>query len=310
MAVFGKKEGVPAEQPAQPASPSGPPVQEVMTMKSQGLNNNQIIQNLQREGYKSHQIFDAMNQADLHLAQSTGSPATQQSQPGAEVPSVSEPEMSPYYEKKAQPWPGSSPGLEPLSGQQPPTGAGETIIPPQQPPAQPVEPLTNKSPFDEGQAFGLEQPPAGAQPQPFAAPSAEGPAEAVPTGESGDAELDRIEEVAEAIIDEKWSELMKHIQKVIEWKERVDARIVEMENQFKNLQEEFDKLHENILGKIAEYDQNIRDVGTEIKGMEKVFQKIIPELTTNVSELSKLTSTIKNSTIKKEKEKKKKATKE
>ena len=159
MAVFGKKEGEPVEQPAQPAAPSGPPVQEVMTMKSQGLNNNQIIQNLQREGYKSHQIFDAMNQADLHLAQSTGSPASQQPQPGAAVPSASEPEMSPYYEKKAQPWPESSPGLEPLSGQQPP-GAGETIVPPQQPPAKPVESAAGQSPFDEGQAFGLGQPPA------------------------------------------------------------------------------------------------------------------------------------------------------
>ena len=74
----------------------------------------------------------------------------------------------------------------------------------------------------------------------------------------------------------------------------MDSRIIEMENRFKSLEEEFNKLHESVIGKVQEYDQNIRDVGTEIKGMEKVFQKIIPELTTNVSELSKLTDSLKD----------------
>lgn len=281
MALFGKREEQPAGQ--QPAAPSGPPVQEVLTMKGQGLTNNQVIQNLQREGYKSHQIFDAMNQADLYLVQSTSQSGGQPAQ--EPMPSVSEPEMSPYYEKGAQPWPESSPGFE--QPRPPQVGAEETMFPSQQRPAEP------QSPFDEGQAFGLSSSGSFGGGAPAA--------EEVLAGGGGDGELDRIEEVVEAIIDEKWSELMKHIQKVLEWKERVDSRIVEMENKFKNLEVQFDKLNENIIGKISEYDQNIRDVGSEIKGMEKVFQKIIPELTTNVSELSKLTDTMKEEKRKKTK---------
>ena len=44
---------------------SGLPVDMIKTMRAQGLDNNQIIQALQREGYSSTSIFDAMNQADM-----------------------------------------------------------------------------------------------------------------------------------------------------------------------------------------------------------------------------------------------------
>src|SRR3989344_5331468 len=62
MALFGmgkKPEGPPKETT---------PVDEVLRMREQGFSNNQIVQALQRSGYKTHQIFDAMNQADLKSA--------------------------------------------------------------------------------------------------------------------------------------------------------------------------------------------------------------------------------------------------
>ncbi len=98
-----------------------------------------------------------------------------------------------------------------------------------------------------------------------------------------------IEETTEAIINEKWKELMSNLQKVNEWKDSMEHRLVTMENNFKNLQTNFDKLHQAIIGKVGEYDQNILNVGTEIKAMEKVFQKILPTFTENVNELSRIT---------------------
>jgi len=104
---------------------------------------------------------------------------------------------------------------------------------------------------------------------------------------------ERIEEVAEAIIDEKWNALVKDINKVIEWKERTEARIVKMEQEIKGLKEGFDALHKGVLGKISEYDKNLMDVGSEIKAMEKVFQKILPTFTENVNKLSRIAGNIK-----------------
>lgn len=99
----------------------------------------------------------------------------------------------------------------------------------------------------------------------------------------------RIEEMAEAIIDEKWEEMLKNISKIAEWKDISDSKITKLEQEMKDLKENFDRLHKAIIGKISEYDRNILNVGTEIKAMEKVFQKIIPTFTENVSELSRIT---------------------
>ncbi|MBN2142406.1 hypothetical protein JW711_03680 [Candidatus Woesearchaeota archaeon] len=54
--------------------PSDLPVDQVKTLRSRGFDNNQIVQALQRNGYSSTQIFDALNQADLVGGAAPGSP--------------------------------------------------------------------------------------------------------------------------------------------------------------------------------------------------------------------------------------------
>ena len=51
-------------------------------------------------------------------------------------------------------------------------------------------------------------------------------------------------------------------------------------------------MHKGILGKISEYDQNLVNVGTEIKAMEKVFEKILPSFTDNVQRLSRIVGSV------------------
>jgi uncharacterized coiled-coil DUF342 family protein len=103
-------------------------------------------------------------------------------------------------------------------------------------------------------------------------------------------ERTHIEEIAEAIIDEKWEELIKNLNKISEWRDQTENKISRLEQQFSDLKDNFDKLHKAIIGKIGEYDNNIINVATEIKAMEKVFQKILPTFTENVNELSRITS--------------------
>lgn len=190
------------------AMPSGPPVDtpidKVLGMRQQGLTNNQIIQNLQRLGYDSDQIFNAINQADIKGGV-TNAPS-------------------------------------------PDFGGGQT-------------PAPEQAPQTVAEDYGADR--------------------------------ERIEEVAEAIIDEKWDELVKNINKIIEWKNKSETKISSLEQQFKDLKNDFDKLHQAVIGKIGEYDQNILNVGTEIKVMEKVFQKVLPTLTENVNELSRITKGMK-----------------
>jgi len=100
---------------------------------------------------------------------------------------------------------------------------------------------------------------------------------------------ERIQEVAEAIIDEKWEEIANDIKKVIEWKERSEDRIAKLEQQVIDMRLSIDSLTKSIMSKISAYDQNIVDVGTEVKAMEKVFQKVLPTLTESVNKLDRMT---------------------
>lgn len=103
----------------------------------------------------------------------------------------------------------------------------------------------------------------------------------------------QMEEVVEAVVEEKWSDLIKNVDKIIQWKDKVDGKFTELETEFKNLKEGFDKLHTNILSKVGEYDTSIKDVGAEINALEKVFQKLLPSFTQNVSDLSRIVKDMK-----------------
>jgi len=102
------------------------------------------------------------------------------------------------------------------------------------------------------------------------------------------------EELIEAIIDEKWNDLLKDINKIIEWKNTAETRLVTVEQQIKDLKDQFDNLHNAVVGKIGEYDKHILDVGAELQAMEKVFAKILPVFTQNVSELTRITDDLKS----------------
>ncbi len=136
------------------------------------------------------------------------------------------------------------------------------------------------------------------QPYPMPPPPpdqfAQGQQEQFEGGEYGFGNESQIEEIAEAIIDEKWGELVKNINKIIEWKNATEARINSLDQAFKDLKHEFDKLQTAVVGKVGEYDKNILEVGAEIKAMEKVFQKVLPAFTENVNELSRIVYKVKS----------------
>lgn len=212
MALFGF--GKKSKEPEIPSAP-GLPIDQVMVLRQRRMDNNQIIQELERQGYNSSQIFDALNQANL-----------------------------------------SSPGFE-----------------------QPME--------------NMDRPPQPTFPQ--EQPSYPGPIQRLEPTPPPQSLIDKeqIEEIAEAIIDEKWKEFEEDIKIIIDWKEKTEAKINQLEQQIRDLTESLDNLHKSIVSKISDYDRNITDVGTEIKAMEKVFQKVLPSLTENVNKLDRMTKSSK-----------------
>lgn len=212
MALFGF--GDKQRAPPEPLSAPGSPMDLVLALKQQNMSNDQIISELERQGYNSSQIFDALNKANI------SGPAPYQ-QPNMNMP----PPQSDF---------------------------------PQEAPFMPQE-----------QQF--DQPPPPAQ-----------------------VDEDKIEEIAEAIIDEKWKEFEDDVKVILDWKEQTEIKIDKIEQQVNDLTQSLNTLHQSILGKISQYDRNITDVGVEIKAMEKVFQKVLPNLTENVNKLERMTKSSKS----------------
>ena len=200
-----------------------------------GRNCGQDSSCLQRDGYKSHQIFDALNQAET--------------KPGAPVDnSIPQP---PIQDTPAPDYPQPSPVQSPTA-------------------SQPLQPNPGQAPY---------------------------PYEDYSYGQPAPANREEIEEVAESIIEEKWQDFLKSVNKILEWKDSVETKITKIEHEIKTLKSDYDKLHKGVLGKISEYDKSIVNVGTEVKALGKTFEKILPTLAENVSELSRITSKVKGKKV-------------
>jgi hypothetical protein len=221
MALFGKKkEKTPSPEQVSGLFPpegagNGVPMNTISNLQQQGLSNDQIIQELQNEGYNSQEIFDALNNVDT-----------------TNIPG------SPIDDSRI--------GQGPSALDQPPMDMG--------------------APVNDAPNMG--------------APAMNNPV--------FNETKENIEEMAEAIIDEKWEELVKSINKIIEWKDKIEGRLTKIEQDIQNVKENFSQLHSSVIGKINEYDKNIVNVGTEVKAMGKVFEKVLPTFTENVNELKRV----------------------
>ena len=147
--------------------------------------------------------------------------------------------------------------------------------------AQPEETAPTGGEYQSGESSGYQYPS-----NPAGYPAASGMAPA----ESG--MFERMEEIAESLIDEKWEALLKEVKKILDWKEKVEAQQKELLSTVKKLKEDFTVLHQGVLGRLEEYDTRMQDVGTELKAVGKVFKDVVPEFVENVKELSQLTERV------------------
>jgi len=104
---------------------------------------------------------------------------------------------------------------------------------------------------------------------------------------------ERMQEIAEAMIDEKWDDLITEVKKIIEWKNKTEERQSKLQHDVDKLKEDFKTLQQAVLGKLEDYDTRMRDVGTELKAVGKVFKDVIPTFVDNVKELSSLKDDLK-----------------
>ena len=104
---------------------------------------------------------------------------------------------------------------------------------------------------------------------------------------------EKIEEIAESIIGEKWRRLATEAGDFASWKEKVRVEIVSIKQEVLRVEQRFESLQNAILGRMKEYDRSVDDVSTDVKAVEKLLQEILKPLADNVKELKHITDKMK-----------------
>ncbi|MBI2148733.1 hypothetical protein HYU23_03565 [Candidatus Woesearchaeota archaeon] len=71
-------------------------------------------------------------------------------------------------------------------------------------------------------------------------------------------DMERIHEIIEAIIGEKWQEVMSNVGNIAVWKEKTNNDIISIKQELIRLQERFEQLQNAVLGRVKEYDEGIK----------------------------------------------------
>src|SRR3989344_1521462 len=98
-------------------------------------------------------------------------------------------------------------------------------------------------------------------------------------------DIDRVQELAETIVNERWEDLMGKMGNLPVWRERTSVDLAAVKQELLRLESRFEQLQGAVLGRVKEYDEGVRSLHTEMKALEKVFQQILEPLVSNIKEL-------------------------
>ena len=98
---------------------------------------------------------------------------------------------------------------------------------------------------------------------------------------------DDTEALVESIVKEKWDDLVGDVGDLAIWKESVKNDLASVKQELLRFENRFDSLQRSIIGKVHDYNKGIKDIGSDIRALDNVLQKIITPLSTNIRELNK-----------------------
>ncbi len=267
------------------------PAGRVMSLSSQGIPETEIIRMLRNEGYTPADVDTAMKQA-LRGAVSGAQPASQPGAPLQEQPAqpASQP-GAPLQEQPAQPVPYSREVPGPPVPSQPleaPPVSGTP--PPGAPPGLAMPPLPGEPGFEFSEP-GLPAPPTspGAAGEGFI----QGLSEPATRDDVREDKRRAIEELAEGIVEEKWSEFKSDIGGIQAQLGDLQARISALEQSAHNAGAEKKSEFDTIDTKIDTYKQSMGDVSSRMEAMENAMKDTMTPMMQTLRSLSDAVKSLK-----------------
>lgn len=235
-------------------------LEEVKSMQNQGIVEEQIVQALREKGRSYREIADALAQSRIKAA----------------VEQPLEPEAGNYYPDTQ-----STEGMQQSIMTLPPA---PTQTPQQQEPYQDNSPIISPS---QEQQLPVPMPQSESQPQQYPqsqfSPQTQDqyPPSAYDTSQqysqSSSISQDIVSEIADQIVTEKFSEIKKHLEKVIDFRTSIDSKVESIDDRLKRIEKVIDTLQSSVLRKVGDYVTNVQDLKSELIETQKTFAKLLPE---------------------------------
>lgn len=243
-------------------------LEEVQKLKSQGMSDQDIINNLQQKGISPREINDSLNQAQIKTAVSSenslgGTPSqpisknapTTTPQPAPQSPITSQAPLNPEISQTETP--------------QQPTGGYS------QPPST-QEYLPQQSPYagqQEQENYGQDIYASGGNYGGY-----DGNYSGGYSGYSGavSTDTDNMIEIAQQVASEKLKSIQKSIDNLNEFKTLAQVKINHIDERLQKIEKTLDKLQMAILDKISSYGGALNSIKKEMSMVEDSFRKIAP----------------------------------
>ncbi len=213
----------------------------ITQMKSQGMQDSQIIQSLQESGVSPREISEALSQAQIKRA--VAAPVDQSMEasilnhPGEEMEEEYQPPMQEYNQPQAPVYAPQEQAYPSEYGQQDYQQQG----------------------YGEGYSAEAQQ-----YSQGYAA-----------------ADSSTLMEIAEQVFSEKIKKIQSQVDSLTEFKNISQTKLTIMEERLKRTESVLDQLQMSILEKVGSYGQNLSSIKKEMSMMQDSFGKVINEAADN-----------------------------
>jgi hypothetical protein len=85
---------------------------------------------------------------------------------------------------------------------------------------------------------------------------------------------DTVSEIAEEVVAEKFFNIKKELEKVIEFRTSVQAKIEYLDERLKRMEKIIDRLQLSVLQKVGDYMTNVEDIKKELDEVQKTFKAV------------------------------------
>ncbi|MBD3319420.1 hypothetical protein GF342_05950 [Candidatus Woesearchaeota archaeon] len=90
------------------------------------------------------------------------------------------------------------------------------------------------------------------------------------------------------MVDDRVKEVQDDVAELAKWRSQVDADLQGLEAEVKDIKSMLKQRREEDQSRFQRYDQHLSEVKVELKAMQEVFQKGLPEFTKGIQELSRI----------------------